>query len=197
MMGRVRPDREPGLLTVGCRFEIEPCGHLASQMLLSAPDEGDGRAVIEPGFVSQQAQCPWTVRKLPHVRCRSAQKVPCHAQLRTIEVIALGLGLPAYWPKGRTFHHDSEPALLAYVRPACLVPLDRGQERLAPQVGSRRDPLRTHTQTHQPPTAVVGLDEIGVTKRLERAVEAAMGQDGILRATLPGSPWAIAPGNRH
>src|SRR2546430_16371841 len=57
--------------------------------------------------------------------------------------------------------------------------------------------LRTHTQTHQPPTAVVGLDEIGVTKRLERAVEAPMGQDGIMRAALPGSPLGVAARDRH
>src|SRR5258708_9944131 len=114
-----------------------------------------------------------------------------------MEVIALGVGFPGYRPEGRTFHHDSEPALLPYLRPARIVLLDRGQERLAPQVSGRRDALRTHTQTHKPPTAVVGLDEIGVTKRLERAVEAAMGQDGIMRAALPGSPRSVAARDRH
>src|SRR2546429_9336063 len=103
MVGRVHPDREPGLLAVGYRLEIDPCRHLASKMLLSAPDEGDGRAVVQPGFVSQQAQCPRAVRQRPHVRSWSARKVPRHGQLRAIEAVALGLGLRAYGSKCRTF----------------------------------------------------------------------------------------------
>ena len=80
-----------------------------------------------------------------------------------IKVIALRLRLPAYGRKSWTLHHDSEPAVLPHMRPARIVPLHRGQERLAPQVGGRWVALRAHTQAYQPPTAVVRLEEIGVT----------------------------------
>src|ERR1700752_5021786 len=104
-MGRVCPDREPCLLALGSRLEVDVSCHLAGKMLLSASDEGDGRAVIEPGCVAKQTQRSRALRKGPHVRSRSAQKVPRHAQGRAIEIIARGRGFPGDGSKCWTLLH--------------------------------------------------------------------------------------------
>src|SRR5689334_4562770 len=65
VMSVIHPDRQPSLLAICDRHEIEQRRHSACEMLLSPPDKCHRRPIIEPGRSTQQSQRTRPIRKRP------------------------------------------------------------------------------------------------------------------------------------
>src|SRR5690242_7194728 len=87
-------------------------------------------------------------------------------------------------------------AVIPDMRPAPIIPFNRREEGFAPKVIARWIAMRADAQADQPPTTVLRLDEVGVAHHVERALEATVCEDRIVRARLPRTPERSAAGDR-
>src|SRR6266508_233401 len=166
-------------------------------MFLPPPDKSHWWPIIELGSIPHQPECSWPIRERPILGARVAQEVPLQCQVQPVEIVACSIHGPCHWSQVWHLHLHPDAAVLTNVRPALRIPGDRCQEGLAPEVRARWVALRAHTQAHQPPAPIVALDQVGVAERLDRTVEAAVGQNGIVRTALPWSPRCRTPRDRR
>ncbi len=189
------PSRDAVASCRGLRLEVHLHLNFAIEEFLAAADEGGSGHVAEGGRDAAERERAGAAGKRPGAVIGVAAEVPLQAEPGGGEVV--GESSVADLLGQRAIGFDLQAHGLAAVddRPAVLRPLDGRQAGFPADVVHLGIADMAAGEEHDPPAAMLVLDQIRMAGGLERRIDAAVGEDRIMRTGLEGAEDALAAGD--